>query len=229
MGTALTLAATIHVWFSEPEDCLSVAARAVELAQRHGFSNFEAMNLVQLGWALTATGGDGSDRVRTGLKLLATSTMSSYPHQLRVAAMEALLRGATREARPLLEEGSAFVESQRRDRPPSPTPSHPRLGRARRRPARQGRRLAASRVRHCLRSRTVVDRIRRGPRAVANSARPTSRRRWRCCARPGPGSSVPQTFPRSSPSRRCCANCSRPGGRATPSPTSRRARASIQA
>ena len=111
MGTALTLAATVHVWFSEPEHCLAVAARAVELAQRHGFSNFEAMNLVQLGWALTATGADGSDRVRTGLKLLATSTMSSYPHQLRVAAMEALLRGATGEARPLLDEGFAFAES----------------------------------------------------------------------------------------------------------------------
>ena len=104
-GTALTLTATSHVWLGEPEQALGSTERAIEQARRHGFSNFEAMNLVQHGWALTVTGGDGSEYVREGLELLTTSTMSSYPHQLRVAAMEALHRGATAEARDYVAKG----------------------------------------------------------------------------------------------------------------------------
>ncbi len=110
-GTALTLASNVHLELGEAELCLRSTGEAIELARRHGFSHFEAMNLVQHGWARTATGGDGSDDIRLGLKLLATSTMSSYTHQVRVAAMEALLRGETSQARSFVDAGVNRAQS----------------------------------------------------------------------------------------------------------------------
>ena len=110
MGTAGTLAATIHVWLHEPELALDRADWTVEHARRYGFSNFESMCQIQAGWARTVLGGDGSDEIREGIKMLATSTMSSFPHQMRVAAMESRLRGVTAEARDYLADGIRDAE-----------------------------------------------------------------------------------------------------------------------
>ncbi len=108
-GTALTLAASVSHELNEPESCLQSSAQAIELARRHGFIHFEAMNLVQHGWARSAMGGDGSDDIRLGLKLLETSTMSSYTHQLRIAAREALARGDSDEARRYIDQATMRV------------------------------------------------------------------------------------------------------------------------
>ncbi len=113
VGTALTLASNVHLELNEPELCLQTTSAAIEIARRHGFSHFEAMNLVQHGWARTATGDDGSDDIRLGLKLLATSTMSSYTHQVRVAALEALLRGNSQDARGFVDTATDRAVTKR--------------------------------------------------------------------------------------------------------------------
>ena len=110
-GTALTLASNVHLEFDEPELCVETSVRAIELARRHGFIHYEAMNLVQHGWATTRLGGDGSDDIRLGLKLLTTSTMSSFTHQLRVAGTEAILRDDLVEARAFIDQAWARAEA----------------------------------------------------------------------------------------------------------------------
>ncbi len=112
-GSALTLAATVHFDLVQPDGVLQCALEGVELGARHGFGNFEAMNLVLYGWALTRTGSNGEAEVARGLDLLESATESSLPFQLALAADEALERGAIDEAKAYVAAATEHVEASK--------------------------------------------------------------------------------------------------------------------